>query len=203
MKALSQSGRFMFWFFSIGVPLVSLRFVFLGVAESYPNMLHHLPDRELSLVAHIAGASVALLLMPFQFWRALRNRRKPIHRWIGRLYVLAVMTGAASGLHLALTTNAGPVAAAGFALLAILWAGTTILALRAILLRQIGAHQSWMLYSAALTFAAVTLRIQLPASLIGGLDFEVVYPIIAWSCWLPNLIIIHFWQIRRRAVAWA
>jgi hypothetical protein len=46
-----------------------------------------------------------------------------------------------------------------------------------------------MIRSFALTFAAVTLRIYLPLSLAAGLDYADSYPVIAWLCWVPNLLV--------------
>jgi hypothetical protein len=45
-----------------------------------------------------------------------------------------------------------------------------------------------MVRNFALTFAAVTLRLWLPASIVSGFPFELAYPVIAWLCWLPNLV---------------
>ena len=41
----------------------------------------------------------------------------------------------------------------------------------------------------ALTFAAVTLRVYLPTSMALGVPFESAYPLIAWLCWVPNLLV--------------
>ena len=46
-----------------------------------------------------------------------------------------------------------------------------------------------------MTFAAVTLRIQLGSSFAAGIDFDVFYPIVAWSSWVPNLVVAE-WLIR-------
>ena len=60
------------------------------------------------------------------------------------------------------------------------------------------AHRRWMIRSFALTLAAVTLRLYLPASLAAGLPFETAYPAIAWLCWVPNLIVAEVVVLRRR-----
>ena len=54
-----------------------------------------------------------------------------------------------------------------------------------------------MTRSYALAFAAVTLRLQVPI-LVTTLhtDYTGVVPVIAWSCWLPNLIVAE-WLIWR------
>ena len=47
-----------------------------------------------------------------------------------------------------------------------------------------------------LTFAAVTLRIYLPLSDLVGIDFDVAYPVIAWLCWVPNVIVAERLLVR-------
>jgi hypothetical protein len=58
-----------------------------------------------------------------------------------------------------------------------------------------------MIRNFSLTFAAVTLRLYLPASLAAGLPFDTVYPAIAWLCWVPNLVVAEFLLRERRAAA--
>ena len=102
---------------------------------------------------------------------------------------MAVVISGASGLWLAVTTEAGPVAALGFGLLAVLWLGTTIAGIRLAMGGDRIAHRRWMIRSVALTLAAVTLRIQIPASMMLDISFDTAYPAIAWLCWVPNLIV--------------
>jgi hypothetical protein len=45
-----------------------------------------------------------------------------------------------------------------------------------------------MVRNFALTFAAVTLRLWLPASVVAGVPFGLAYPAIAWLCWVPNAL---------------
>jgi hypothetical protein len=49
-----------------------------------------------------------------------------------------------------------------------------------------------MIRSFALTLAAVALRVYLPSALAAGIEFETAYPIIAWLCWVPNLLVVEF-----------
>lgn len=49
------------------------------------------------------------------------------------------------------------------------------------------------LYMAQFAFAAVMLRIYLPVSMAGGVPFESAYPVIAWLCWVPNLVVVESW----------
>jgi len=89
----------------------------------------------------------------------------------------------------------------GFACLALGWLYTGLRAYLAIRAHDIVSHRRWMVRNFALTFGAVTLRLWLPASMAFGIAFELAYPVIAWLCWVPNLLVAELCnrQIRRRA----
>ena len=128
-------------------------------------------------------------LGPLQFSSRLRSRRLALHRWIGRLYLGAgVLIGGGAGFYMALHAFGGLAARLGFACLAVAWLYTGLRAYLAIRARNIPLHRAWMVRNFALTFAAVTLRIYVPASMAGAVAFEAAYPYIAWACWIPNLI---------------
>lgn len=150
------------------------------------------------LFVHAGLAATALLLGPTQFLPRLRLTRPRLHRWMGRTYVLACLTGGSAGLTLALGSTAGPIARAGFAALAVTWMVCTAMAWRMALHRRFDVHRRWMIRSFALTFAAVTLRLYLPIAQIAGLDFLPSYRAIAWLCWVPNLIAAELYLARGR-----
>jgi len=63
---------------------------------------------------------------------------------------------------------------------------------------EIDAHQRWMIRSYALCFAAVTLRLYLPLFLgVFNMEFIPAYKIIAWLCWVPNILIAEIFIVRR------
>ena len=154
----------------------------------------------LVLLAHFAGGGLALAVGPFQFLRSQRARRPALHRWLGRLYVAAIVAGGSAGLVLAFFSQGGAVAHAGFGLLAAAWLLTTTAAYLRIRRGDVAAHRQWMIRSFALTLAAVTLRIYLPASQAAGISFEAAYPVIAWACWLPNLVVAEWWFVPRARI---
>ena len=183
-----------FWTVAVSAALVavaSLRFLALGVSASMEFVAHNLDGNALMLYAHIGVAPIALALMPFQFMTRLRASRPKLHRWLGRGYVVSILISGIAGLQLAFHTTAGTFAATGFAILAVLWLATTGIAFAFALRRQFPRHRAWMLRSAALTFAAVTLRVYLGSSMAAGVDFEVAYPLIAWLCWVPNVLVME------------
>lgn len=148
------------------------------------------------LIVHVAGATLALLVGPFQFARRLRQKRPALHRWVGRLYVAGCIVGGISGLVLAFGASSGPITTAGFGLLAIAWLGTTALAWRLAVQRRFADHRSWMIRSFALTCAAVTLRIYIPILLTLPVPFVNGYRAISFLCWVPNIIVAEYYLRR-------
>jgi uncharacterized membrane protein len=181
------------------VALMSFRFLALGLEPAFSVMRDHILNRETMFLIHVTLAPVALFLGPFQFMPRLRARRKTLHRWMGRVYALACILGGVAGLDMAINAIGGPVAGWGFGLLSVLWIGTTINAVRLAMQGDIANHRRWMIRSFALTFAAVTLRLQLPFLIGSGMDYPAASLIVAWSCWIPNALFAEWW-ITRRAV---
>ncbi len=62
------------------------------------------------------------------------------------------------------------------------------------------AHRRWMICNFSLTFAAVTLRLYLSPVSIFQFPFEQAYGVIAWACWVPNLLVAE-WLVRPAAAA--
>lgn len=191
MSVLSRARVVSFWVLSLAIALISWRWMVLGVEG-----LHHAFERPLAFYAHVSLAPVALALAPFQFWTGLRTARPGLHRWMGRGYAAAILISGVGGFLMALGTEAGPVAAWGFGLLAVLWVAVTGQAVRLAMLGQIGSHRRWMIRSLALTLAAVTLRLELPI-LAAVLGFEAGFPLVAWLCWVPNVLVAE-WVLRPR-----
>jgi uncharacterized membrane protein len=146
-----------------------------------------------ALLTHVIAGGTALLLGPWQFVAGIRTRWPLIHRLTGRVYVIAVLISGTAGAIVALGTANGPVARWGFFALAIVWLTTTALGYRAARARDFVSHRRWMIRSFAMAFAAVTLRVYLPIALASGASFAEAYPLIAWACWVPNLIVVEFY----------
>ena len=176
-------------------------FLPLGVAL-HPDMRATFEAHRMGVYAHVFASAVALALGPVQFSARLRAARPGLHRWLGRLYLgVGVLVGGGAGLFMAFHAFGGLAARLGFACLAALWLYTGFRAYRAIRARDVAAHCRWMVRNFALTFAAVTLRLWMPASIVLGIPFENAYPVIAWLCWIPNLVLAEyaFNQARNRA----
>ena len=197
--SLSRFAFFSMVFLSGLVALASTRLFFTDITLSFPGMASHIENSWSAFVAHVVAASIALGLGAVQFFAGLRVRRPALHRWFGRLYVLCVLIGGVSGFAIALEAKGGVVASVGFAVLACVWMLTTAVAIHHARAGRINRHRQWMLRSFALTFAGVTLRLQLQGFALAGIAYPEASVILAWSCWLPNLLAVEWWS--RRQVA--
>jgi uncharacterized membrane protein len=182
---------------STAVGLISLRYV--APSRPAPAPIPNASAHPLALALHAVPAALALIIMPLQLHAGFRTRHPRAHRVIGRTYAGLVGVASLAALRIAPMALGGPVSAAGFTALALAWVASTALGARAAMRRRFDVHRGWMTRSAALTFAAVTLRLLLPLSTrVMGFDFVTAYRAIAWLCWLPNLLVAEWW-LRRDA----
>jgi uncharacterized membrane protein len=164
----------------------------------HPQMKLAFEAHRVAILTHIFCSALAMLLGPWQFVPGLRARRPALHRWSGRLYLLAgVVPGGITGLYVSSFAFGGPINQLGFAVLAVLWLASGAQAYRTIRAGRVNAHRQWMLRNFALTFAAVTLRIYLGTFAALGIPFETFYAWLGWLCWVPNVLLIE-WYIRRQ-----
>lgn len=147
---------------------------------------------------HVVSGTAALLTGTTQMLAVWRAWRPAVwHRRIGILYVASVGVASMSGLLLAPSAAGGTTGRSGFALLALLWLVTTAVGVQRIMRHDPAGHRRALVRSFALTSAAISLRLQLPLALAIGFEFEQAYPWIAWSCWVPNVILAEVWLRRR------
>ncbi len=184
------------------VALSSWRFlgVFDGVWVNVdPGIRQVVTAYPVGALCHILIAPLALLLGPFQFVAGLRQRRPAVHRWTGRVYVVACLTAGLAGLATAFHASGGPVAGWGFGLLAALWIATTALGWRAAMQRQFDWHRLFMRFSYAMTFGAVTLRLQIPIGfLLGYTSYSTMSVWLAYTSWIPNVLVVAIFTLWTR-----
>lgn len=163
----------------------------------HPAMQAVYEEQRVMIILHIAGSEWALLLGPLQFMTRLRAAAPRLHRWFGRTYLGAgVLVGGAAGLYMSFFAFGGAASTVGFAMLALVWLFTGAAAYTTARRRSFASHRDWMVRNFGLTLSAVTLRAQLGVCAAIGWPFEAYYPMLAWTCWIPNLIVAE-WIIRR------
>jgi uncharacterized membrane protein len=138
---------------------------------------------------HFMSGAIAIVFGALQFSTLIRRKYLYIHRLLGRFYVGAILFSGISAFVLAVNSVGGFYVQSGFGLMAIFWLTTTINAYRLILKGDVRSHENWMIRSYAVTLAGVTLRLYLGLSVVLGVKFVDAYPVLAWICWIPNLLI--------------
>lgn len=189
-KTLRRVGWAVMTILAVGIAVVSLRFFLLPMNKAtVPDFGPRFATHAIPFFAHISGGIVALVLGPVQFWLASRPRLLSRHRYIGRVYLIAILVGGCGGLYMATIAFGGLPARLGFGMLALIWLTTAGLAFATIRKGNVERHREWMLRNYALTFGAVTLRLWLP--LFDHLvPFEQAYVAVSWFAWVPNLLLV-------------
>src|SRR3981081_2977511 len=199
-KYLVRSGLAIMVLLAAGVALYSLRY-FGVLVDSWLDV----DPKIRAVIEHMLVAPVALLLGPFQFFPGLRAKYPQAHRWSGRVYVAACVVAGTGGLAASPYASGGPIAGLGFGTLAVLWVGTTLGAWRAAVQRQFALHRLLMRFSYAMTFGAVTLRLQIPIGFaLGFPDYSAMSVWLAYTSGIPNVIVVALYsmtQALRRPVA--
>ena len=150
--------------------------------------------------AHTLGGTIAMLIGPFQFLSAIRRRVPAVHRWLGRIYLACVAAGGLAGLYLSPGSYAKNTYGVAFVALALAWLYTGTKAYLTIRGGDVAAHRRWMIRNYALTYAAVTLRLEMPALIIfAGMAPIMALNIVGWLCWVPNLLVVEAWFRRQRS----
>jgi len=175
---------------SVAIALISLRY-FLA-PDTAPLLKLKSGVYRGSLLLHAAAALVALAVGPFQFLARLRQRSPRVHRRLGYVYFSGVFIGGVAGLFSATGAEGGLSSRTGFFLLGLLWIASAWVALSVIRRGDVMAHRRWMIRNFALTFAAVTLRLWLPALQAASGSFLDAYRTVAWLCWVPNALMAEF-----------
>ena len=193
-------------------------FVVLAVAVGLYPLTYFFVDRKFGLLAsksdelladtfwnigfygHILLGGLALFIGWAQFSKKLRKVNLKMHRNVGKVYIISVLISGICGIYIAFNATGGIIASLGFISLGVIWLFTTFRAYNAVRNKDLTLHKGFMIYSYAACFAAVTLRIWLPILNIVFDDFVVAYRIVAWLCWIPNMVFAYFW-IRKRGIA--
>ena len=172
---------------SVAIAVISLRYFFLP--DTAPLLQLKSGIQRVILLVHAGASLIALAVGPFQFSGRLRRRWTGAHRNLGYLYFAGVLIGGLAGLCSAVGAEGGLSARVGFFLLGVCWLASAWMALSAIRQGDVARHEQWMIRNFALTFAAVTLRLWLPALTVASGSFQDAYRTVAWLCWVPNAIV--------------
>ena len=205
MKAnIKKFGWWIFAFLCILIGLYPVLYFVLdqnfGLLQSKTSDLLSNPIWNTAFYTHIILGGLALLIGWTQFPKGFRDRNRKIHKKIGMAYVTFAFFSSIAGIYIGIFATGGMVSILGFVSLGVIWLSTTMMGWFTAKKHDFDSHENWMIFSYAACFAAVTLRIWLPIliALHDG-QFIPAYHIVAWLCWVPN-IIVAFWIVRNRKI---
>jgi len=158
-------------------------------------------DYKWPLIGHVSSGVVALIIGPFQFWKAFRNKNLSLHRWLGRTYLIVILLGSICSTILAWTSSIRVNFSWALSLqsLAFAWIITSAMAYISVRRKRMVQHREWMIRSYVVTFAFVIFRWlnHLPLTIKLMDDFAERGPTVAWFSWtIPILIteVVFSWN---------
>ena len=153
--------------------------------------------KPIAMALHMLAGGVALAVAAIQLLLIKVQRAVRHHRVLGWIYGVSVLTSGVAAFALFGSSIGGPNADLGFLLLSAVWLFATVRAIFLARNQDWAAHQRWMIRSFSLCFAAVTLRIYLGVFFALGVPFEELYTELAWLCWVPNLVVVEWFLLKR------
>ncbi|MDB5703672.1 MAG: hypothetical protein JWN66_788 [Sphingomonas bacterium] len=168
------------------------------------------PLATLAIGAHFATGGILLLLGPIQLIGAIRRRVPAVHRWLGRLYVLAAAIAGTGGLTFIATkgTVGGAPMDLGFGLYGLLMVIAAAQTYRHARARRIEVHRGWAIRLFALAIGSWLYRMEYgfwflavgktghASDFTGWLDM-----VMAFFFYLPNLAVAELFIRARRTAS--
>jgi len=138
---------------------------------------------------HVVFGILALMIGPFQFVPAIRNRYLNVHRWMGRTYLMSTLIAGIAGLYMASTSQVNFTYKYGLISLALVWITTGSMAYISIRNLNITQHREWMIRSYVVTFGFTAFRLldQLLTTAIPDQGDRL--GLLSWICWTVPLLI--------------
>ena len=145
------------------------------------------------LIGHISGGLIALLIGPFQFWKAFRTKFMNAHRMLGRIYLISILIGFISSTFLAWTIayEVNFSWALSLQILGLVWIASASMAYICVRRKRILQHKEWMIRSYVITFAFVLFRFfnELPIAKTLMPEFTERGATLIWLSWTIPLFI--------------
>ena len=150
-----------------------------------------------TLLAHVVGGLTCLVSSLLQYSGLLLKRARWLHRTLGRIYALSIITLVfPTGVALAFTAKGGLSGTIGFLLLAIGTLATLLLGMVAIYKKNLRAHQAWISRSFALVTTAITFRFIQLGLAYTSLTSEQVYLSALWLSIILNVLLSEYYLLK-------
>lgn len=147
------------------------------------------PVYQSSFYIHIFAGMFCIVAALTQFSSYILKKRKAVHIWMGKIYVLVVLVlGAPTGLYMSFFAKGSFWERMLFMFMAMYWFYTTVQGLQTIKKKNVLAHKNWMIRSYSMAMTAVTFRIYHILFYYYGVDHLVNYEVSLWISVLGNML---------------
>ena len=156
------------------------------------------PVYKFSFYTHIFAGMFCIIAALTQFSTYILKKRKAIHIWMGKIYVLVVLIiGAPTGLYMSFFAKGSFWERMLFMFMAVYWFFTTAKGLQTIKVKNVLAHKNWMIRSYSMAMTAVTFRIYHILFDYYGVDHLYNYEISLWISVLGNMLAAEYFIFRK------
>ncbi len=156
------------------------------------------PVYKFSFYTHIFAGMFCIIAALTQFSTYILKKRKVIHIWMGKIYVLVVLIiGAPTGLYMSFFAKGSFWERMLFMFMAMYWFFSTAKGLQTIKVKNVLAHKNWMIRSYSMAMTAVTFRIYHILFDYYGVDHLYNYEISLWISVLGNMLVAEYFIFRK------
>lgn len=147
---------------------------------------------------HIFAGMFCIGSALLQFSSGILRKRKKIHVWSGRIYVMVVLLiGAPTGLYMSFFAKGSMAERGLFMFMAVSWFFFTLKGFTSILRKQVLAHKIWMIRSYAMALTAVTFRVYYIVLYLYDVPLTLNYEVSLWISVVGNLMLAELLIYRR------
>lgn len=156
------------------------------------------PAYQAAFYVHIFAGMICILTALIQFSSYILKKRKAVHIWSGKLYVLVVIVlGAPTGMYMSFFAKGSLMERGLFMFMALYWLFSTIKGLQTIRQKNVLAHKNWMIRSYSMAMTAVTFRIYHILFFVLGWGHLHNYEISLWISVLGNMLVAEYVIFRK------
>lgn len=156
------------------------------------------PVYKVCFYVHILAGMFCIVAALTQFSSYILKKRKAIHIWMGKIYVLVVLVlGAPTGLYMSFFAKGSFWERMLFLFMAMYWFYTTTKGLQTIKQKNVLAHKNWMIRSYSMAMTAVTFRIYHIVLFYFDWDHLHNYQVSLWISVLGNMLVAEYCIFRK------
>jgi Predicted membrane protein (DUF2306) len=173
------------------LPYFSFNTNFIFIQER--ALLFLKPVYKASFYVHIFAGMFCIVAALTQFSTNILKKRKAIHIWMGKIYVVVVLVlGAPTGLYMTFFAKGSFWERMLFMFMAMYWFYSTAKGMQAIKQKNILAHKNWMIRSYSMALTAVSFRIYHILFYYFGVNHLYNYEISLWISVLGNMLLAEY-----------